>query len=698
MHKHCRQDVMWRALVLWTMAWAAPLSAAEPAQTPTRGDAVLADYFRRETAALGDRCLADVASLEDWERRRGPARRELLDMLGLDPLPEKTPLATVVTGTVDHAAFTVENLHFQSLPGLYVTANLYLPKERTRPVPAILYACGHAPEKLDGASLGNKTHYRHHGEWLARHGYACLVFDTLQLGEIEGVHHGTYDRDRWWWVSRGYTPAGVEAWNGVRAIDYLQSRPEVDPKRIGMTGRSGGGVGTWWTAAIDDRVKVAVPVAGITDLRNHVVDGCVRGHCDCMFMVNTRRWDYPQVAALIAPRPLLVGNTDADWIFPLDGVVRTFEQARRIYSLYGAEKAIGLAIAPGPHRDGQELQLAALRWFDKHLKKEERPIESSAQASLSREQLRVFNAVPAGEINSRIDETFVAAAPEPPPPTAAAWPAQRDAWLAALRERTFGGWPARDEPLAVSPAWSAEHDGVRLAAYDFTSQEPFRLRLHVANAVGMAKPERTVLRVLDADDWERFLGAFGGPFGAELGGSAPGADADAWAAARQSLLADKTAVVFMAPRGVGPTAWDQDPKARNHIRRRFYLLGQTLEGMQAFDVRRAIQATRSLQPLADAGLWLESRGAMGAITLYAALFEPGLAGVELWDLPRSHRDGPALLGVLRVLDIPQAVALAAERAPVVLHRPAGGPDAWAYPAATARALGWPAGRIRLEAN
>jgi uncharacterized Ntn-hydrolase superfamily protein len=357
---------------------AGPRGPAEPTgSTAKPGDALLAEYFRRETAAIGEACLAGIASREDWEARRGLARRELLEMLGLDPLPAKTPLAAVVTGTVEHEAFTVENLHFQSAPHLYVTANLYLPRHRTGPAPAILYSCGHAPEKLDGVSLGNKTHYRHHGEYFARHGYVCLVFDTLQLGEIEGYHHGTYNfdrawgahRDRWWWASRGYTPAGVEAWNGIRAIDYLQSRPEVDPERIGMTGRSGGGVGTWWTAAIDERVKVAVPVAGITDLHNQVVDGCVRGHCDCMFMVNTYRWDYPAIAALIAPRPLLVGNTDADWIFPLDGVVRTFEKARRIYAVLGAEKEIGLAVAAGPHEDGQELQLAALRWFDKHLRK-----------------------------------------------------------------------------------------------------------------------------------------------------------------------------------------------------------------------------------------------------------------------------------------------------------------------------------------
>ncbi len=250
-------------------------------------------------------------------------------MLGLDPLPEKTDLKPVVTGSVEHDDFIVEKLHFQSRPGLYVTGNLYLPKKIDKPLPAILYVCGHGRVVKDGVSYGSKAHYQHHGAWFARNGYVCLTIDTLQLGEIEGIHHGTHRDGMWWWLSRGYTPAGVEAWNCIRALDYLETRPEVDATRIGVTGRSGGGAYSWWIAALDDRIKAAVPVAGITDLQNHVVDGCVEGHCDCMYMVNTYRWDYPQVAALVAPRPLLIANTDKDGIFPLDGVVRLHAQGAR---------------------------------------------------------------------------------------------------------------------------------------------------------------------------------------------------------------------------------------------------------------------------------------------------------------------------------------------------------------------------------
>jgi len=163
---------------------------------------------------------------------------------------------------------------------------------------------------------------RPHPAWFARHGYVCMVIDTLQLGEIEGIHHGTYRYKMWWWNSRGYTPAGVEAWNCIRALDYIQTRKEVDSSRFGVTGRSGGGAYSWWISALDDRIKAAIPVAGITDLQNHVVDGYVEGLCDCMCIVNTFGWDYPLVAAMVAPRPLLTSNSDKDNIFPLKGVIR----------------------------------------------------------------------------------------------------------------------------------------------------------------------------------------------------------------------------------------------------------------------------------------------------------------------------------------------------------------------------------------
>lgn len=256
-----------RLLVLLVICCQSPLVLGQEAAP---GDAMLARYFADQTRALESACLAKPASSENWPTRQVELRRQLLEMLGLDPLPPKSDLMVSVTGVVEHDKFIVKKLHYQSLPGLYVTANLYIPNHVEQPLPAVLYVCGHGRVVIDGVSYGNKVYYQHHPTWFARNGYVCLVIDTLQLGEIEGTHHGTYREDMWWWLNRGYTPAGVEAWNCVRAIDLLQSQQEVDGERIGVTGRSGGGAYSWWVAAIDERIKCAVPVAGVTDLTNHV--------------------------------------------------------------------------------------------------------------------------------------------------------------------------------------------------------------------------------------------------------------------------------------------------------------------------------------------------------------------------------------------------------------------------------------------
>ncbi|MDA1211012.1 MAG: acetylxylan esterase [Planctomycetota bacterium] len=330
-----------------------------PIVDTSRGNRMISEYFRRETKKLAVSCFADIHTADDWNARRLEYVRQLREMLGLDPFPEKTPLDVEITGSVDHPEFTVEKLTYQSMPGLYVTANLYLPKKSKGPLPAVLYVCGHARVQKEGVNYGGKTHYQHHGTWFARNGYVCMVIDTIELGELAGEHHGTYNKGMWWWNSRGYTPAGVEAWNGIRALDYLQSRPEVDGEKLGVTGRSGGGAYSWWIAALDERVKVAVPVAGITNMQNHVVDGCVEGHCDCMYQVNTYRWDFPMIAAMVAPRALLISNTDKDRIFPLDGVVDVYQRTRKIYELLGAGSRLGLNIAEGPHHEVQELLINA---------------------------------------------------------------------------------------------------------------------------------------------------------------------------------------------------------------------------------------------------------------------------------------------------------------------------------------------------
>jgi dienelactone hydrolase len=638
----------------------APRAHAQPktprAPSPSN-EALATDYFRAETAVLAGRCLADVHSLQDWEAKRGEYRRQLQEMLGLWPAPERTPLHAVVTGKLEQEDFVVEKLHFQALPRLYVTANLYLPKHLERPAPGVLYVCGHSRVVTNGVSCGNKTAYQHHGAWFARNGYVCLLIDTLQYGEIQGAHRGTHLEGQWWWNARGYTPAGVEAWFGIRALDYLCSRPEVDSQRLGMTGRSGGGAYTWTVAALDDRVRVAAPVAGITDLQNHVLDGAVDGHCDCMFYVNTYRWDFPQMAALLAPRPLLLGNSDKDTIFPLDGVLRVYEKTRTIYSLYGARTNLGLLITEGPHADTQDLQVPVFRWFNRFLKHEQPLIEMAARKFFAPEQLRVFDQLPADEINSHIQEQFVTSAK---PFAWSADPAQRrqeeTRCVAALRQQVFAGWPTEPPGAGATPQFQPlPAHGLRRRLCTLQPQPGLQLPLYVLQADTNSRPQRILLILQEAES-----GAHRTADNLWLGDKVT----ELSPSLRAELEQGKTALAFFAPRGVEPAPGASDAKTAARVRRRYMLLGQTLDSMRVWDIRCAVRALAALPDCSGAPLGVRASGTMGVNAAYAALFEPRLQSLELSGLPSSHQQGPDYLNVLRVWDIPQLLQLLGDRAHV----------------------------------
>lgn len=676
---------------------AATFVLAYPEPIPqSRGQRLLDAWFERKVAGVERQgSLATLTSAAQWSQEKPEARRQLARMLGLDPLPPRTDLKPVLAGTVESGDVVVERLHFQSSPGLYVTANLYRPKVApASPLPAVLYLCGHGPMKDKGVSYGNKTAYQHHGLWFARHGYVCLAIDTIQLGEIEGEHHGTHRLGKWWWISRGYTPAGVEAWNAIRSVDYLETRPEVDPKRIGVTGRSGGGAYAWWVAALDDRIAVAAPTAGITDLRNHVVDGCIEGHCDCMYPLNTHRWDFDRVAALVAPRPLLIVNTDKDTIFPLDGVVRLYQSTRRLYALMGVEDRIGLHIAEGPHKDTQPLHTGAFHWFNRHLKGADLMDMTAIPAvkEIEPSELRVFGKeLPSDQINTRIDHLFVPAAPAPSlPADAAGWEKQRHAWMTALTSGVFAAWPDGAVVPAVTESGSAEKDGLRMTAYDFESEEPYQLRLLVLQRAGL-RPEdikEAHLHILDDDGWKQFGARYQSRFAGLLEESpSPAPDETAFAQGTAELQILPGILIYFCPRGIGPTAWQGSAKALTHRLRRFPLVGETLASTQVWDIRRALQALRQIHGLPPSATRLTGHRGQAANALIASLFEPAGAAVVAHELPsglQAQNCNVQYPGMLRSLDLPQVVAIAASRTQVALHT--ADPAPWQYPLEVTRLL------------
>ena len=216
------------------------------------------------------------------------------------------------------------------------------------------------------------------------------------------------------WYSRGYTPAGVETWNAMRAIDYLETRPEVDKNRIGMTGRSGGAAMSWFTAAVDPRVKVVAPIMGISTYAANLPANTQALHCDCMFPINTYMHDMMHQAALIAPRPLLFGEGKQDRLFPVPGYMEVKSEVGKLYRGYRRADEFQLVEVDTGHQDSDFLREQVMHWFDKYLMDVPRRQLDMAYTNTPDEQLTVFGGKPPADArNGRVWEYFTTRPPSP---------------------------------------------------------------------------------------------------------------------------------------------------------------------------------------------------------------------------------------------------------------------------------------------
>ncbi len=614
--------------------------------TTQPGDRMMVNYLRAGAESLHARSADDLRSAEDWLKRRPQLYQEYMYMLGLQPLPPNTPLAATITRSMPGQGFIVDMIHYQSRPGLYVTGNLYRPAAPSpgARLPAVLYVCGHTGRGRNG----NKTAYQSHGMWFARHGYVCLVLDTLQLGEIAATHKGVYRDGRWWWHSRGYTPAGVECWNGMRGIDYLVGRPDVDPQRIAVTGISGGGAATFWIAAADVRVKVAVPVSGMADLMTYVPNQIVNRHCDCMFMYNTFDWPWTRIAMLVAPRALLFVNSNEDQIFPMDANDRIINLLERFYAMFGAGDQVDAVVSVGGHAYREDIRRAAYRFISTHLKNDPHPVIDSEvdlvvgerdkpQSPIDPVRLRVFpedSDLPKDELNTTIDRHFVPMA-EVKPPDAGQFDSWKQRLLAELRRVTFPCLPER------IPAASALEQ-VSPKEWRLASEPGIEIRLQLLQSPSTA-PARAVVVITNPGLTSETLDDL-------------------------SSVIDPTDVVYACDvRGTGATQWTrQNPP--NYVERSHALLGRTVDVGRVWDIAATARYVRS-ELGGKLPLHVVGKGPGGILGAYATLLEPDIAGAALVDPPASHMEpaAPVLLNILRVCDIPEVLGMLAPR-PLTLVR------------------------------
>lgn len=322
----------------------------------------LTHVFDDPSAATEDRRVTDIrhgnrpytfptyTTLAAWEARAADRRQHILVSTGLWPLPEKTPLNAEVFDRVERDGYTVEKVYFESYPGFLVTGNLYRPRGRTGPFPGILNPHGHwGNGRMANEELGSIP-----GRCInqARQGYVAFSYDMVGYNDSRQIDHGygADPRQHLWGISL----MGLQLWNSIRALDFLISLPDVDPTRLGCTGESGGGTQTFMLAAVDDRLQVAVPV--------NMISAHFQGGCLCENAPNLRVDTFNvEIAALFAPKPLLLVSCTGDWTKDTPQV--EFPAIQSIYRLYGAEDRVHWVQMAADHNYNKDSREAAYAWF-----------------------------------------------------------------------------------------------------------------------------------------------------------------------------------------------------------------------------------------------------------------------------------------------------------------------------------------------
>jgi cephalosporin-C deacetylase-like acetyl esterase len=602
----------------------APAAAPQPAPTPEFN--ALQAHFEKVVSRRHDQLFNGITTVAQWEQRKVQTRQALEKMLWHDMRWPQAPPPATITHTEQRPNYRIENLVIETAPKIFLTANLYLPREAKPPFPVVLYQCGHAAKHL----------YARHGAWFAAHGIAALVMDNIEMGEVEFTHHGVYAHAWFHWYSRGFSPLAVELLNAKRAVDYLASRPDLDPKRIGATGRSGGGMTTFFLAAIDERIVASAPVSGTLSTNGWVKQRLSAAHCDCQYPVNTHGLLYSEVGALIAPRAQLQCNADADPGFPMDSFNEMVEKIGEIYDLYKARSALRSSVTPGRHNDIEVIRLPVYSFFleqflgVKTQVASEGPVDEPPRESL----LCHRSGLPVEERLTRIDEELISLA-------SASRKRRLSELTAILREQVFRYFPSDPPPL--NPRWGEKSvaQGRSAQPVTFTGFDGLRVKATLSlpvNAQGR-------LPALLIADHRR---------GIPVWGNEQPLERNQWGERAVLLVETLDCGSRSLERNLRSFS-DDDPA--HHMRRQAMVAGTTIESMQVYELLRAIELLRSLPNVDPARLTITGKAEMGINAMYAAMLDGRLSRVVLQSPPASHRQGPHYLSVLRYTDIPEVAAL-----------------------------------------
>ena len=604
-----------------------------------------------------------ITTPEDVLARQKYVRETFTTLIG--GFPERMPLNPRRTGILDRDGYRVEKILFESRPDFYVTANLYVPEKCAEPAPGILVPCGHAGQ---GKAYDA---YQSVAQGLVKNGFVALVYDPLGQGERSQYWDYVKQDSRIGMSCAEHEYAGTQSllvggnlaawriWDGMRAIDYLCTRDEVDVGRIGCTGCSGGGTLTTYLFALDERIAAAMPVCYVSTREAWLATGSIADAEQVQDHVIERGIDQSDLCFAGAPRALRIGAAKEDY-FPIAGTHKAFQEIKRIYGILGAADRADLFEAEGGHGYSQPLREAAYQWF--HLWFGD-PAADPAEPPVAPEPPEELWCAPDGQVNSLGSRTVFCFTRDkalrlPPPVPTLATRGEAEQWQDELRTKLH--------ELLACPASSGAPPADQHGAF-------FRGKCGVERLSFQSERGITIPALLFVPDtqgrWPGIL--YVHEDGKEIEASSTGTI--------QMLANEGNVVLAIDVRGIGESASHDNISGGYPIMGvegyHFYqygMLGHSLVGRRVHDVLRALAVLIERPEVIDDQVSIVGQGMGGLLALFAAALDERAGTTVCCQGLATYRDlathefravHPRWLvpGILEVCDLPEVAACVAPR-------------------------------------
>ncbi len=637
--------------LLTTLLVCASLGAQTPTPLTVGGDyATQFEAWLTSQAELHwdkrEREIQQLSSAAQIRARQEYVRKTMLELIGGLP-DKKTPLNSKVTGRFERDGYRVENVIFESQPGFRVTANLYMPARGKAPYPAVIGVAGH--------SLNGKASSTYQSAFIgfAKQGFAVLAIDPPGQGERLEYFDADSGRSRpgigvpehnmagLQCLLTGQTFARYEIWDGIRAIDYLASRPEIDSRRIAVAGNSGGGTQAAYLAAFEPRLAAAVASCYMTRWRE-LWSGPGPQDAEQIFPGFIEKGlDFGDFALAHAPRPFIMTTAIRDY-FPIDGARATFKQNQRLFDLLGNGEKAGFFEFDDTHGWSKPRREAAYRFLGKWLQSRE---TDGAEPALLTEEESVLYATPTGQIStSGGSETVQSINLKHAKTLASARGAVTvESLRSAIGLRSLPGVPAAAE------AGEETRDGVRFEKLELTVEGGVKIPALLLHPAAGSKTGSAIV----------FATSFG-----------KSTDGDIIELAKAGSV-----VLAVDPRGMGES---YRPAGRNgysqayQLASRAILLGRNLVEMQVSDLLSAARYLQGRPEAANRKLVLYAKGSMGPAAAMAAALDSNIAELVVERSIVSYMDVAAaqihdglnntvVPGILGKLDLPEVLMLVRPR-------------------------------------